>query len=129
MIMRAGVGVCAWSLTACVQWRPVAAPPAPAPAASRAAVLPRWVRVTTRDSARYLLEDAEFQSDTLVGQGNSDRATPLVRVPAADIAHLEARLPSLSGSVGVAAAILAGLGGFLWLIGHTVALETTWETQ
>jgi hypothetical protein len=122
MTMRAGVAICVWCLAACVQWRPVAPPPAPALTASRAPGLPRWVRVTTRDSARYLLEDAEFRGDTLVGQGSVDRAAPLVRVPTTDIAHLEARLPSLSGSVGVAAGVLAGLGAFLWFVGHAAEL-------
>lgn len=117
--LLAAVTIFACSVTSCVQWRPVAPPPATAPTASAAQRLPRWVRVTTRDSTRYLLEDATFRGDTLVGQARDDRApSPLRRVPAADIAHLEARVPSVTGSVGVAAGVVAGVAAFAWAVGH-----------
>lgn len=108
----AGVSVCFWLGAACVQWQPIAPP---------TARLPRWVRVTTRDSTQFLLEDATFEGDTLVGRvmdaGRS--ATPVtVRVPAAAIAHAEARVPSVGGSAGVAAAVLAGVVAITWAAAH-----------
>lgn len=112
------IGICAWCLTGCFQWKPIAPPTAPAPAVSRAPDLPRWVRVTTRGSAQYLLEDAEFRGDTLVGQGSGDKAAPLVRLPVADIAHMEARRPSPTGAAWVAGGVVA----FLWFVGHAAEL-------
>ena len=113
--------VCALCFVACVQWQPVVPPPEPGAAAR----LPRWVRVTTRDSARYLLESAAFRGDTLVGRAadaGETAAAALVRVPAANIAHLEVRVPSLTGSAGMAAAILAGVAAFAWAVGHATTL-------
>lgn len=125
-LLCVAVVTCSWLAAGCVRWQPVAAPE-PSSATADAPVLPRWVRVTTRDSTRYLLEDAAFRGDTLVGRArdaSSDSGVAevsLVRVPATNIAHLEARAPSLKGSVGVALAIVAGLWAFAWSIGHAAS--------
>jgi hypothetical protein len=75
------------------------------------------VQVTTRDSARYLLEDARVVSgDSLVGRA-ANVASP-VRLPIAEIAHLEARVPSGPGSIGMAIVVICGLFGLVALIGH-----------
>jgi hypothetical protein len=41
-----------------------------------------------------------------------------VRVPLTQIAHLEARVPSGSGSIGVGVAVIAGLAAMLAMIGR-----------
>ena len=82
--------------------------------------LPRWVHVTTRDSAHYTLQDARLLAgDTLVGRpedGGSGGAT--VRLPLAEVARLEARVPSGPGSIGVGALVVAGVAGLVALVGH-----------
>lgn len=102
--------------TGCVQWRsvPVAASPS----------LPRWVRVTTRDSVQRVLRDARvIAGDTLVGElAGGQRGAEVVRIPAVEIAHLEARLPSGVGSIGVAVLVLFGLAATVALIGHATTL-------
>jgi hypothetical protein len=85
---------------ACVEWRSVGTPPV------ASVSLPRFVRVTTRDSGQRLLEDAHFRGDTLVGRAADGEE---VRIPSDGITRLEARVPSLSRSAGVAALILAGV--------------------
>jgi hypothetical protein len=98
-------------LSACVHWEsvsPVDAPPR----------LPRWVRVTTRDSLQQLLQDAAFHHDTLVGRASSDAGATLARIPGDEIAHVEARVPSLSRSIGVAAVVLGAFVTFVYLVGH-----------
>lgn len=105
--------VVAMLLTACVRWEAVS----PADAPPR---LPRLVRVTSRDSTHRMLEDAAFRSDTLVGRASDQPDSPDVRIPLADIAHLEARVPSVSGSLGVAVAVLAALASFVYFVGHAV---------
>ena len=103
---------CLLLLAGCVRWQGV---PSGTPTE-----FPRLVRVTTRDSAQYLLEDAKVvAADTVVGRMEGDR---LVRIPPADIAHLEARVPSVSGSLGVALIVLVGIGAALALIGHASTL-------
>lgn len=98
-------------LSACVHWESVS--PADAPPK-----LPRWVRVTTRDSVSQLLENPAFHHDTLVGHASSDATAPVTRIPAGEIVHLEARVPSLSGSIGVGALVLGSLTTFVYLVGH-----------
>ena len=102
---------------ACVRWQSV--PPADVTAQPQ---LPRWVRVTTRDSTHLLLERAGLRGDTLVGRANDDTGAPLARVPMADVAHIEAREPSLSGSVGVAAMVLLGVAAFVAFVGHAASM-------
>ena len=101
-------------LSACVHWESVS--PADAPPK-----LPRWVRVTTRDSVSQLLQNAAFQHDTLVGHASSDAAAPVTRIPGSEIAHLEARVPSLSGSLGIAAVILGTVVAVFAVIGHATS--------
>jgi hypothetical protein len=75
------------------------------------------VQVTTRDSARYLLEDARVVSgDSLVGRA-ANVASP-VRLPIAEIAHLEARVPSGPGSIGMGVVVICGFFGLVALIGR-----------
>jgi hypothetical protein len=82
--------------------------------------LPRWVHVTTRDSAHYTLQEARLVAgDTLVGRSaDASDALPPVRLPRADIARLEARVPSGPGSIGVGALVVGGVVGLVALIGH-----------
>jgi hypothetical protein len=94
----------------CVRWQPI----------SRASVsarpLPRWVQLTTRDSVHYMLEDARVTpGDTLVGRPAD--AARSVRLPLAEIAHLEARVPSGPRSIGMGALLIGGLAAALALIG------------
>ena len=105
--------VAAVLLSACVHWESVS----PAEAPPR---LPRWVRVTTRDSVHRTLEDAAFHHDTLVGRMGGDDVAR-VRIPSGEIAHLEARVPSLSGSVGVGALIIGAFVTFVYLVGHAAS--------
>lgn len=97
--------------TACVRWQPV-------PSASVSErPLPRWVEVTTRDSVHYILKDARVvPGDTLVGL--PDDAASVVRLPLAEIAHLEARVPSGPGSIGMGVVVLGGFFGLVALIGR-----------
>lgn len=87
---------------------------------AQAPLLPRWVRVTTRDSVRQLLHDARvIAGDTLRAHlAENAKGAEVVRIPAAEIAHLEARVPSGFGSVGVALMVLLGLAATLALVGH-----------
>jgi hypothetical protein len=103
-------------LAGCVRWQGI--PVAPAPS------LPRWVRVTTSDSVQRLLEDASVvPGDTLVGRSTGNAGgEQLIRIPATEIAHLEARVPNGAGSIGVAAIVLLGLAAFIGLVGHASAL-------
>lgn len=79
--------------------------------------LPRWVQVTTRDSAHYLLEDARVvPGDSLVGR-SADEASS-VRLPLAEIAHLEARVPSGPRSIGAGVVVICGFFGLVALIGR-----------
>jgi hypothetical protein len=76
------------------------------------------VQVTTRDSTRYSLEDARvLPGDTLVGRP-ADGAERQVRLPVAEIASVDARVPSGPGSIGVGALIIGGVLGLIALIGH-----------
>jgi hypothetical protein len=102
-------------LSACVHWESVS--PADVPPK-----LPRWVRVTTRDSVSQLLQNAAFHHDTLVGQASSDAKAPVTRIPNDEIAHIEARVPSLSGSIGVAAIVLGAVVTFIYLVGHATTI-------
>jgi hypothetical protein len=109
--------VCVVLLAGCVRWQPVPAAPTRA--------LPRWVRVTTRDSVRRLLEDAGVVSgDTLVGRSAEDDGggERMVRIPASEIVQLEARVPNGAGSVGVAVIVLLGLTALVALVGHASTL-------
>ena len=95
--------------TACVRWQPVSG------ADICARPLPRWVQVTMRDSVHYMLRDARVVTgDTLVGDPGTSPS--LVRLPVADIAHLEARVPSGPGSIGVGALVVVGFFGALALL-------------
>lgn len=88
----------------CVEWNAVDASPGDSPS------LPRWVRVTTSDSARRLLEDAAFRGDTLVGQGgDGPQRGAEVRIARSSIARLEAREPSMSRSAGMAVVLMGGV--------------------
>lgn len=112
--VAASILICAVAATSgCVRWQSV--PPADLSAQPS---LPRWVRVTTRDSTHLLMEHAEFRGDTLVGRASDDAAAPLARIPMVDVAHLEARAPSPIGSVGVAAILLGAVAAFAFLVGH-----------
>src|SRR5262245_47565662 len=103
-----GCSVCALALlAACVDWRRVPL------GTAQERELPRWVRATLRDSTELLLERAAFRGDTLVGRARRDSVATEVRVPAANIARLEARLPSLSRSAGLAALLLGSLVAIL----------------
>jgi hypothetical protein len=97
--------------TACVRWQPVAS------SDIAARPLPRWVQVTTCDSVHYRLEHARFvPGDSLVG--TSVETASSVRLPVAEIAHLEARVPSGSGSIGTGLAVIGGVAVVLVLLGH-----------
>jgi hypothetical protein len=97
--------------TACVRWQAV-----PGPSIS-ARPLPRWVQVTTRDSAHYMLEDARVvPGDSLVGRPGN--AASSVRLPIAEIAHLEARVPSGPRSIGMGVVVIGGFFGLVALIGR-----------
>ena len=97
--------------TACVRWQSVP------PAGISERPLPRWVQVTTRDSVHYTLEHARVApGDTLVGR--PEDAASVVRLPMADIAHMEARVPSGPGSIGVGLAVIFGVLAMVALIGH-----------
>ena len=101
-------------VTGCVRWESVPVGDA------GARPLPRWVEVTTRDSTHYTLEEARVvPGDTLVGRAESGQSELPVRLPLAPIAHLEARVPSGAGSIGVGALVLGGLAALLALIGHS----------
>lgn len=102
--------------TACVRWQSV--PPAEV---SARPPLPRWLRVTKRDSTRLLLEQAQLRGDTLIGRASDDAGDPLARIPMADVAHLEAREPSVSGSVGVAALVMGAVAAFAFIVGHAAS--------
>lgn len=68
-------------LSACVRWQSVPVSPAPH--------LPRWVRVTTRDSVQHLIRDARIVDDNiLIGQsaGEDGEERP-IRLPVTSIAH------------------------------------------
>ena len=87
--------------TACVEWRPVPS------AAVSARPLPLWVQVTTRDSVHYMLKDAQVvPGDTLVGRPAN--AASSVRIPVAEIAHLEARVHDAPHSIALLAIAVAG---------------------
>lgn len=97
--------------TACVRWQPVSS------VAIAARPLPRWVKVTMRDSAQYRLEHAQVvPGDTLVG--DSAATASAVRLPVAEIAHLEARVPSGPGSIGMGAVVIGSVAAMLVLLGH-----------
>ena len=96
----------------CVRWQAVS------PTADASMPLPRWVRVTTRDSSHYLLERAAFRHDTLVGRASDEPGIPAARIPAGDIAHLEAREPSLAGSLGVTTLVLGSVIAFCLLLAY-----------
>ena len=99
--------------TACVRWQRIPS------AGISARPLPRWVRITTRDSVHYTLADARVvPGDTLVGR--PEAAASSVRLPLAEIAHLEARVPSGPGSIGVGIVVIAGFFGLLALISQAV---------
>jgi hypothetical protein len=112
----ATAAVCVVLLAGCVRWQPLPAAPTRA--------LPRWVRVTTRDSVHRTLEDARVVSgDTLVGRSAEDDGRErTVRIPASEIVQLEARVPSGAGSVGVAVIVLLGLTALVALVGHASTL-------
>lgn len=97
----------------CMRWQSV--PPSDVTAQPP---LPRWVRVTTHDSTHLLLERAQLRGDTLIGRAGDDAAAPLARIPMADVAHIEAREPSLGGSLGVMAVVFLGVAGFIIAIGY-----------
>lgn len=102
----------ALACTSCVRWQPAAV--------TAGASLPRFVQVTTRDSLRLVLENAAVvPGDTLVGQSADGEGVRVVRLAAAAIAHMEVRLPSGIGSIGVAAGVLGGLGAAFYVMGHT----------
>jgi hypothetical protein len=69
------------------------------------------VQVTTTDSTHYLLEHARVAAgDTIVGRSSTAKdSEPLVRIPSRRIAHIEARVPSAPGSIGVGALVLGGV--------------------
>jgi hypothetical protein len=107
-------------LLGCVQWQPI-------PSSQLSArPLPRWVQVTTTDSARFTLEHARvLAGDTLTGRSYSAAdSEPLIRIPSGQIAHLEARVPSGPGSIGVAALVIGGVALFFFTLGHA-ADDTT----
>ena len=111
--VRLGVPSVVFLVAACVRWQSI-------PVAELAArPLPRWVQVTTRDSTRYTLEDARLvPGDTLVGRPAGDEAAKRVRLPIAEIANVDARVPSGPGSIGVGALIIGAVLGSIALIGH-----------
>ena len=111
--VRMGVPSVLLLLDACVRWQSI-------PVAELSArPLPRWVQVTTRDSTRYTLEGARLlPGDTLVGSPAGDDPQRRVRLPLAEIANVDARVPSGSGSIGVGALIIGGVLGLIALIGH-----------
>ena len=109
------VAVCTALLlgTGCVRWQTI-----PNGGIS-ARALPRWVQLTTRDSVHYMLEDARIVAgDTLVGR--PEHAATSVRLPLAEIAHLEARVPSGPGSIGVGIVVIAVFFGLWALIGQAL---------
>ena len=98
--------------TACVRWQPISS------AGVSARPLPRWVQITTRDSVHYMLEDARVvPGDSLVGRPAD--ASAAVRLPIAEIAHLEARVPSGPRSIGIGVVVIGGFVAMLALIGQT----------
>ena len=101
-------------LMGCVQWQSIP------PSQISARPLPRWVLVTTRDSAHFTLEHARvLPGDTLTGRPDTAAEwEPAVRIPASQIAHMEGREPSGTGSIGVGALVLGGLAVFLIAVGH-----------
>lgn len=101
-------------LQACVQWQAIP------PAQVSARPLPRWVAVTTIDSAHFMLEHAHvLPGDTLTGRSSTAaNSESSIRIPNSHIAHLEARVPSGPGSLGVAALVLGGVGLLLFTVGH-----------
>src|SRR5262245_39294920 len=74
-------------MAGCVEWQRVSI------GTAQERELPRWVRATLRDSTELLLERAAFKGDTLVGRARRGSVPTEVRVPAANIARLDARLP------------------------------------
>jgi hypothetical protein len=77
------------------------------------------VRVTTRDSVQHVLKEAAFHHDTLVAR--SLATASVIRIPGSEIAHVEARVPSLSGSLGLAAVVLGAFVTFVYLVGHAAS--------
>ncbi len=115
----AGVLACTMtSMSACVHWQSVTPP-----AHGAQVALPRLVHVTRRDSTHVTLEHATFLSDTLVGRALDEPNAPLARIATADIAHLEAREPSLSRSLTVIVIVLGVVSAFFWALGHAVAMS------
>lgn len=97
-----------------MQWKSI--PPSQVGAHS----LPRWVHVTTVDSARFTLERARvLPGDTLTGRSTrAAGADPPIRIPGNQIAHLEARVPTAAGLVKGTGLVLGGTALVLFLIGH-----------
>lgn len=91
-------------LAGCVVWSPLP------PVQRIDRPLPRWVQVTTIDSTRFMLEHARVVAgDTVVGRSSTaEDSAPLIRIPSSRIAHLEARVPSGPGSIGVGALVIGG---------------------
>ena len=114
-IAAAALACSATSTTACVHWQSVTPPSAGAEVG-----LPRLVRVTKRDSTHLTLENAAFQHDTLVGRAYDDAGSSSVRIPSNDIAHLEVREASLSGSIGVLVLVLGAVTAFFWALAHSI---------
>lgn len=107
-------------LVGCVRWQTIP------PSQIAARPLPRWVQVTTTDSARFVLERAHvLPGDTLTGRSSmaADSDSP-IRIPGSRIAHLEARVPSGPGSIGVAVLVVGGLGLFVFAVGHAAGSST-----
>lgn len=96
----------------CMRWQSVSV----SEAAARP--LPRLVSVTTTDSVHHVLERARFVGDTLIGRARDAADSQELRIPSSRIAHMQARLPSLPGAIGVGALVALGLWGLLYSIGH-----------
>jgi len=100
-------------LVNCVKWQSIP------PSQLSARALPRWIEVTTIDSARYVLEHAQVRGDTIIGRlSAATEAERPMRIPSNRVAHVEARVPSGSGSIGVTALVVGGLTVYLFLLGR-----------
>ena len=112
------LAIAAWAalpwLLGCVQWQSIP------PSQVSARRMPRWVQVTTIDSARFMLEHARMlPGDTLTGRSaTASDSEPSIRIPGSQIAHLEARVPSAAGSIREAGLVLGGTALFLFLLGR-----------
>jgi hypothetical protein len=82
--------------------------------------MPRLVQVTTIDSARFMLERARvLPGDTLTGRSvTAADSEPPIRIPGSQIAHLEARVPTIAGAIRGAGLVLGGTALFPFLVGR-----------